>query len=419
MPKKRPYQDVLDLFEVEGYRVLTTEEEYKGWKSKVNYICNEGHKWGTYPGDFIKGVRCAKCKGLAPYTLEEVRVFVESQGYTLASDKYTNNNTPIDTVCPYGHPFTTTFDGFKNSEHRCRRCYSSKGANRTRFILHNILPKGTDIIEEYPVTYKGNLYKYDFFIVRDPGIFIEFDGEGHRRPVDFWGGGEGFKQRKASDLAKDNYVKSIEGELLRVPDNISATDMYELIQSFLSPYFPLGKLTSDDLIGAENYTKYTFTIEDVIEYYKTHNMKETTTKFKIHEATVSRYFRELYGCNKQEWVKKNIKKEMADYYLTHSNKETQVKFNLSDATVQKYFKEVYGTDKSSYLKGYTKEEVTDYYLTHSAQETAERFGIFRTTPQAYFRELYGMSKVEFINKRDGTNHPANHVINQLNTKEEA
>ncbi|AIW03463.1 DNA-binding protein [Bacillus phage Moonbeam] len=413
MPAKRPYQDVLDLFEAEGYLVRTSEREYRGWKTKIEYTCNNGHDWGTYPGDFAKGVRCAKCKGLAPYTYEEVKDYFEKHNYTLVSTTYENNASKLEVKCSFGHPHTTSFDGFKNQGHRCRRCYSSKGANITRFVLHNILPKDIKVIEEKPVTFQGNLYKYDFFIDKGSGIFIEFDGEGHRKSVDFWGGEVEFNKRKESDSKKNEYVDSIGGKLLRIPDDIPAIDIHRLIYTFLGDDFKLKELSSDDLLNAENYTKYNFTVEDVIEFYKKHSMKETTKHFDLHEATVSRYFRGMYGVGKKAWVKQQVKQEMAEYYLTHSNKETQEKFNLSDATVQKYFKEVYGTDKSTYLKGYTKEEVADFYLTHSAQETADHFGIFRTTPQVFFGELYGMSKVEFINKRDGTNYPANHVINQL------
>ena len=91
-------------------------------------------------------------------------------------------------------------------------------------------------------------------------------------------------------------------------------------------------------------------MNEVVDYYKDHSIEETVKQYNLHEATIRRYFIQIYGVSKKALKKKQIKEDMAEYYLTHSNKDTQKKFNVSDKTLQAYFKEVYGTDKTSYLK---------------------------------------------------------------------
>ncbi|MBH14091.1 MAG: hypothetical protein CMF37_15345 [Leeuwenhoekiella sp.] len=62
---------------------------------------------------------------------------------------------------------------------------------------------------------KGHLYRYDFFI---PGInlLIEYDGEQHFRPVDFFGGLIAWEKTVERDKEKDHLAKSHGYNLIRI-----------------------------------------------------------------------------------------------------------------------------------------------------------------------------------------------------------
>ncbi|AIW03328.1 hypothetical protein CPT_Mater171 [Bacillus phage Mater] len=283
------------------------------------------------------------------FEYEQVREFIADKGYTLISKEYINGDHKLDMLCPFGHPVHMTFHLFKSSGKRCRLCKSSRGENTIRFILRHILPEEVKTEEQKRVMYKGTSYAFDFFLSLGKGLYIEYDGEQHFRPVDFFGGEAGFKKQQLHDQQKTEYVEKKKGHLLRIPYTMTAPEMYKAIQSFLKDHTTINDIALDKLSEAQYYTKYSFTIADVVKFYKENELSDTTAKFSIHEATVRRYFKQVYGMSKKAYKKLKIKEDMAEYYLTHTNKETQKKYNVSDKTLQKYFKEVYGTDKSSFL----------------------------------------------------------------------
>ena len=67
--------------------------------------------------------------------------------------------------------------------------------------------------------------RFDFKINNKP-IVIEFQGEEHYRPIDFFGGQEGFRIRKIHDELKRNYCKAHRLTLIEIPYNYKSLDEY-------------------------------------------------------------------------------------------------------------------------------------------------------------------------------------------------
>ncbi|ANC78267.1 hypothetical protein ABE65_016250 [Fictibacillus phosphorivorans] len=59
--KKTPYDKVKQLFFKRGCQLITSQEEYKGVKYKVDYICKCGNAHSISPDVFKNGVDCPKC----------------------------------------------------------------------------------------------------------------------------------------------------------------------------------------------------------------------------------------------------------------------------------------------------------------------------------------------------------------------
>jgi hypothetical protein len=99
--KKLTYEFVRDKFEKENYTLLS--EEYIGNKAKLAYRCNKGHEHSIVWSDWQQGYRCSYCARRAKPLLEQVIKAFEEEGYILLSEEYINSKTKLYYICPNGH----------------------------------------------------------------------------------------------------------------------------------------------------------------------------------------------------------------------------------------------------------------------------------------------------------------------------
>lgn len=69
----------------------------------------------------------------------------------------------------------------------------------------------------------GGLLRYDFILFDDTDVpyrIIEFDGEQHNKPIACFGGLERFEKQKKNDSIKNQYAKSHNIPLVRIPYNM-------------------------------------------------------------------------------------------------------------------------------------------------------------------------------------------------------
>lgn len=83
--------------------------------------------------------------------------------------------------------------------------------------------------------HKGSdMLPFDFY-VPSYNLIIEYDGEHHFQPVKGWGGEEKFIITQQNDYIKDNYCKSNNMTLLRLPYTYTEEDIKNEILNILSP----------------------------------------------------------------------------------------------------------------------------------------------------------------------------------------
>jgi len=86
----------------EGYTLLS--EEYTSSKKLLDCICPKGHKWRIrFYAWRHAGCRCAICEGNAPLNFDRVKKSFTDEGYVLLTEEYTNSKTKMDYICPDGH----------------------------------------------------------------------------------------------------------------------------------------------------------------------------------------------------------------------------------------------------------------------------------------------------------------------------
>lgn len=71
-------------------------------------------------------------------TYEEVKEYIELQGYALLSTEYIRSIDKLQMKCPLGHIFKMSFHSFKDGNHRCPYCYDEHRNETTRFTYEEV-----------------------------------------------------------------------------------------------------------------------------------------------------------------------------------------------------------------------------------------------------------------------------------------
>ena len=96
------YHEMKNYVENEGYQVLTKEYEYIDCKTIIKTICPNNHEWCVSYGNFKYGLRCAICKSndKKKNKYNEIKKYIEDEGYELIDNEYNNNSTLLHMKCP-------------------------------------------------------------------------------------------------------------------------------------------------------------------------------------------------------------------------------------------------------------------------------------------------------------------------------
>lgn len=118
--KEKPTMDFIrSEFEKEG--AILVSKKYTTSKVKLDYICSEGHICTITWSDWRNGYRCLICSGKKKHTFGFVKSKFEQYGYVLVSTVYVNAKSKLDYICPNGHKGAITFSNWQHG-YRCKTC---------------------------------------------------------------------------------------------------------------------------------------------------------------------------------------------------------------------------------------------------------------------------------------------------------
>ncbi|GGD29683.1 hypothetical protein [Pontibacillus salipaludis] len=204
-------------------------DEYKGRHENIvikHHVC--GNIFPVRPRHFLdQKSYCKYCNKKVSKTNEMFKTEVKELVGTLYTflDEYVDAKTLIrvqHSTCK--EVYLVTPDNFLRNR-RCPTCHSnsqdSKGQRLIRdFLKFNNIP----FIEEYKDSDCKNQrpLRFDFAVFdtqnkRNLLMLIEFDGEQHFKPVDYFGGDEAYMSQVENDSIKDNFAKRTKIPLLRIP----------------------------------------------------------------------------------------------------------------------------------------------------------------------------------------------------------
>ena len=181
------------------------------------FSCNTifSNSWDNHVN---KSQGCPKCNqcGRKKRTLDSIKEQTDklNTGYEYDWNTYKgyfDNNFKIK--CPQHGWFNQQISNHLMGQ-KCPKCKQSKGENEIeKFLIEN------NIEYETQKTFAGcknkRMLPFDFYIP-SKNLCIEYDGEFHFKPVEFFGGEESFKQTIKHDKIKDDFCIENGVNLIRI-----------------------------------------------------------------------------------------------------------------------------------------------------------------------------------------------------------
>lgn len=208
---------------------------YLDAKMPIEHYCKKHDvSWMAYPDNILHGCGCYECgnekigdknrKTHEDYIKEVAHINPDLE----VIGQYTSANTRILHRCKLdGHEWLATPANILFGK-GCPKCNDSHGEKRIAqwLDLHHI----EYTTQKTFVNCKSKkLLPFDFYLPTY-NVCIEYDGEQHFKPVDFFGGDEGYQQRQLHDAIKTKYCEDNNIRLLRIPYN---QDVDQALESFL------------------------------------------------------------------------------------------------------------------------------------------------------------------------------------------
>ena len=127
-----------------GYVLLATE--YINNKEHLDFLCDKGHKHSITLDNLLQGKRCAYCTGNIKKTREGINKYFINENYILVSTDYTKSNTKLNTICPNGHDYKVCWNNWQQGQ-RCPKCNNVGTSNFEKEVKQFIIEQGIEIIE--------------------------------------------------------------------------------------------------------------------------------------------------------------------------------------------------------------------------------------------------------------------------------
>ena len=194
----------------------------------INYATPLLHKclihnveWMAHPSSILHGCGCEECrkekignKLRKPQEKYELEVAMMNPDIEVVGI-YINANTPILHRCRMdGYEWLAAPANILYG-YGCPRCNESSGERRVRQWLDK-----NNIQYEYQKPFEDcrdiNLLPFDFYL-EEHNIVIEYQGEQHYRPIEYFGGKIKFKLQQKHDNIKRQYCKNNNIKLLEIP----------------------------------------------------------------------------------------------------------------------------------------------------------------------------------------------------------
>jgi very-short-patch-repair endonuclease len=190
--------------------------DYVNNVTKIKIICKKHGVFKQTPTIHFKGSGCPKCAGKNVSNLEFIQkaIAVHGNKYNYSQTKYVSARNKIKIGCEkHGQFFQRAFDHLAG--HGCPKCKESFGERKIREYLE-INKIMFEKEKKFDKCRNKNHLLFDFYLP-EKNILIEYDGEQHFKPINFFGGKHTHKKVLINDNIKNEFAKQNNIKLLRIP----------------------------------------------------------------------------------------------------------------------------------------------------------------------------------------------------------
>lgn len=213
---KEHFEKIREFCEQNDYILLTDESEYKDGRTPITYECKKHGIKHSNVEMMVSGRGCKECwyDGLGErlmlrpeYIKEEIEKFNNNK--LLNPEDYIGSRVRnLRILCSCGREYITSFNDYMCGDvKRCPMCTTrkSKGefaickfleSNSVNFIHQH---KFEDCKDKLPLPFDFYLPEYN--------LVIEYNGKQHYKPIDYFGGNDGFQSTIKHDKMKHDYCK--------------------------------------------------------------------------------------------------------------------------------------------------------------------------------------------------------------------
>lgn len=207
--------------------------EYENNRTPICIICPEhGEFWQT-PSSHLRGEGgCKSCLSINKWKRQHksTEQFITDANkihhyiYDYSKVEYYNKITKICIICSkHGEFWQTPFSHLLGNG--CPQC-----KNKNQTILYNILKsefKNETILYEYSPSWLGK-QRFDIYFP-DYNVAVEYDGQQHFVPIEYFGGKVNYIKTKERDKLKDKLAIENKCQLFRIQYNYAIDQLNQLI----------------------------------------------------------------------------------------------------------------------------------------------------------------------------------------------
>lgn len=213
--KTKTHNDYVQALEKINPNILVLDEYIRNDVPILHKCKIDNYEWMTIPSNILRGAQCPRCVNREKYTTDSFKEKMSKiNNNIIILGEYVHSKIKILCKCKIdGYEWKATPTNLIYGR-GCPMCNESHGEKAISLYLTD---NKIDFIPQYTFLdcKRIKLLPFDFYL-KDYNACIEYDGEQHFRPIDYFGGKNGFEQRKINDSIKTRYCNDNNIPLLRI-----------------------------------------------------------------------------------------------------------------------------------------------------------------------------------------------------------
>lgn len=193
---------------------------------KITIICKAHGEFKQTISNHLSGQGCPTCakneRGINRRKSEKDFFddcnYIHNKKYNYSETTYQGMNSIIEPICPIHGSFKVLAIKHYHRNQGCTHCSDEQLKSRPILEMEQYLNDNNIIfISEFRIKECRNVLELPFDIyIPSLNLCVEYDGVQHYKPIEFFGGEEGYQKQVQNDKIKNEYCESNNINLLRI-----------------------------------------------------------------------------------------------------------------------------------------------------------------------------------------------------------